>query len=271
MTHPLFVYGWLLPGGRARARIDPYIARTAPATVPADAVGHWPGAEVASGIAGELVWFVSDQEAEAQTALQKLSNEIELGFELTGVEASYEHGHIAARLYRWRGPRQDFAAYLVAAERKIAIAEWELESLERRLSGDPGQLPVDAPVPVQADFEGVLNAFDSAVDQVTEALRVDHRSRAGALPDIDQCLRAVRDWLSSTHVGEVAEVRNDATHAYYDKRPYDELWHLWSTRRGRPVNRGDILSFARAAVAHLQNLRPVLICLRRTGPVAARP
>lgn len=262
MTDPLFVYGWLLPGGRARTRIDPYISRTAPAAVPADRVGGWPRADEASSVAGELVWFAGGRENDAEAALQKLSKEIERGFELLTVEACYDHGQVPARLFRWRGPRRDFADYLVAADRKIAIAEWELESLERRLSGDLGQLPMDAPVPVQADFEGVLNAFDSSVDQVTDALRVDHHSKAGALPDIDHCLRTVRDWLSGARIGEVAEIRNDATHAYYDKRPSGDLWHVWSTRRGRSVDRGDILSIARAAVAHLRDLRPVLKCLR---------
>jgi hypothetical protein len=102
------------------------------------------------------------------------------------------------------------------------------------------------------------------VDQVADALRLGNRGSAEALPDLDHCARSVKSWLADRRVVEVAGVRNDATHAYYDKRPQGELWHLWSSRRGSPVDRGDILSFARRAVVHLRDLRPLLECMRRS-------
>ena len=253
---PLFVYGWLLRSEGPRRGIEESIDHAMPATVSAHQLANWPGATAEPNtVHGQLLWFLTGQADEAMRHLTKIEGP---GFEIASVDASTPSGVVAAAMFRWRGTHRNLDHYLHAARRKMAIAEHELASLEEQLAE---QMPIEAPVSVQADFEGVLYAFDAAVDQLVSALRLERRSFAGALPDLGECLRSARLWLTDPVVRDMASVRNDATHAYYDKRPADGLWRVVSLRRGPEVDHGDIMSFARRGVSHLRKLRPILVCL----------
>jgi hypothetical protein len=133
------------------------------------------------------------------------------GFELVDATVWTEGGQQDAQLFRWRG-LPDKHSYFEAARRKVAIAEHELPSLERRLSDSQG-LPIEAPVGIQADFEGVLYAFDAEVDQLTQALGVRRRSRLERLPPQGPRVEYVATWLHEPVVEEMTYIRNDATHA----------------------------------------------------------
>lgn len=256
-VRPFFDYGQMLRGASPEHDIRPHIERTERATAPTSALSDWPVEVRRDTIDGEVIWVASAAANDAMKALDAMKGPT---FRMARVRVSTERETIDATSLRWRGPRRDLESYLTAAERKVEIAEHELANLRLRLTGD---LPSEAPVALQADFEGVLHAFSAAVDQVAEGLGLGNRHRAKALPDVSDCVWKARDWLTDEVVGQVATVRNRATHGYYDKRARGGgIWDIWTYQARGERSHGDVESFAGRAVMHLGELRPILMCLR---------
>jgi hypothetical protein len=238
-----------------------YLEGTAPARVARELLPGWPVSDRDGQVEGMLLSFKPLRRKEAINKLREIEGP---GYHLIDAKVSTVAGEQDAQLFRWRG-LDNLNAYLDAVRRKVAIAAHELASLERRVHDlDPSD--IEAPVGVQADFEGVLYAFDAAADQLTNALGVRKREFASTLPPGHPCLSKMTDWFADPVIEEVAFIRNDATHAYYHKRMAPHLWKVSSVRRSEPREFDeDILTFATRAVAHLQELLPILDCIEASS------
>ena len=116
------------------------------------------------------------------------------------------------------------AEYLYAANRKIRIAAYHHECLIAVLEeSEPHE---QSPIPVQANFEGVLESAVSATDKLGEAIGIGNRLGKLSWPPLDSALgRApddapvddLRDWNSQLFWRYVRAVRKKAVHHFYDK------------------------------------------------------
>jgi hypothetical protein len=173
---------------------------------------------------------------------------------------------------------------LQAASRKIAIASFHESELSQYVNQHQ-PLPNQAPVPVQAHFEGVLYAYVAASDKIEEAIlgvleprpKIPRGTRGWdrfrlivhALNEVNVAQRLVI-WSADPFFADARWVRNQATHAYYEKQhpatglPAIGDWQVEEPRRGGlkaydsdPDSRR-LRAYCCKAVEHLQALGDLL-------------
>jgi hypothetical protein len=187
----------------------------------------------------------------------------------------------SALVYEW-WQSASTGQLLAAARRKIEIAAFHHESLERlECLTEPAAEWPRATVPAQATFEGILIAFDAAVDQVTAALRYWPRvSWADGQPpgtldealDLHETRRSnapgiggLRVWSDDPIVDDVRRVRNLVVHSAYSKSGRFSGGAIGlivqpvagSRLEGDAADRR-VEVYARRAVDHLRRLRSVI-------------
>lgn len=157
----------------------------------------------------------------------------------------------------------DWAAYIDAAHRKIAIAEFHCDQLLRALQDghlDQGHRPSIA---IQAFFEGVVTAVISAIDQIAQAANSALKLRAGrgkeslfdvASPEIEARVPRFKAWREQPIGIDLRRLRTRMVHYSYEKSPdIERNWHVEATGADYTGAR-DLLSYAVATVAFAREL-----------------
>jgi hypothetical protein len=175
-----------------------------------------------------------------------------------------------------------------AASRKTAIVSFHLQGLIATVQLHQ-PLPVIAPIDVQAHFEGILYAYVAATDQIEEAVKylgLSQRPRirrgtpgwerfkliVGALQD-SPVRSALLHWADDPFFADARWVRNQATHAHYEKRtPHRDMvaigdWEVQSPSGATapPPFGGSryLRDYGRVAHDHIMALRRLLPDLDR--------
>lgn len=159
----------------------------------------------------------------------------------------------------------DWIEYLVAARRKIDIADFHAQSLGR-LAGScrAGELPS---VEQQAHFEGVLYAFVASTDQVAEAIvlaRDENLLNANlqqALEEMPKSPLRTRlfEWWQAPIAADLRDIRRRATHHHYRKTPSGPLLEVQKPQSARPYDGSRALEeYALAATEHLRRFAPLI-------------
>ena len=198
------------------------------------------------------------------------------------------------RTTRWpslsTAPTSTHALGLYPANRKAAIAAYHYECLLNAYQAkEMNPLPGQAPIFIQAHFEGILLSCISAADLMGKAIHetlsldpndekriavlVRLRRRIGRLPQMklrtDLC-----SWSQAPILRDVVDIRNNAAHAYYDKThpnhhfPGIGDWevqepHPKKNRYSKEVGARSLRVYARRVVEHLAQLNTLIPDLER--------
>jgi hypothetical protein len=152
--------------------------------------------------------------------------------------------------------RVDWQPYLGATRRRMAIARFHLDGLQKLLHRN-GEVHSDAPrIPVQAYFDGVVTSVSTAIELVTQAI---HTLPPVARPQgtFDSLSQDLADWSKEPLREDLRKLRNRITHFSYVKTPRGLHWTVQavgSTWRGSR----ELLSYARCAVEYGERLERLL-------------
>lgn len=157
----------------------------------------------------------------------------------------------------------DWKAYIDAAHRKIAIAEFHCEQLHRALHDDHVDHGYRPSIAVQAFFEGVITAVISATDQVAQtansALKLGAGSSNGNLfdvasPEIEARVPGFKAWREQPIGLDLRRLRTRMVHYSYKKSPNaDRNWHVEATGSDYAGPR-DLYSYVSAAATYAREL-----------------
>jgi hypothetical protein len=157
----------------------------------------------------------------------------------------------------------DWTAYIDAAHRKIAIAEFHCEQLHTALRDDHVDHGYRPSISVQAFFEGVITAVISAADQVAQtansALKLGSGRGDGNLfdvasPEIEARVPRFKEWREQPIGVDLRRLRARMVHYSYKKSPAADLnWHVETTGSDYTGAR-DLYSYASAAVSYAREL-----------------
>jgi hypothetical protein len=165
----------------------------------------------------------------------------------------------------------DWQEYLVAARRKIEIADYHLQFLRNETKKGFAYPPT---IPVQAHFEGILYSFVATIDQIAEAINQAmgfNERPPGLMRKIlnhSNCPVKVslNTWFNAPIAVDVRDVRVRATHHHYAKVPNGSALEVQKPfRRGREPYGGsrELVAYGTAASNHLHGLLPVVDSLER--------
>jgi hypothetical protein len=144
--------------------------------------------------------------------------------------------------------RVNWQPHLGAARRRMAIARFHLDGLQKLLH-QTGEVHSDAPpIPVQAYFDGVVTSVSVAIELVTQAIRT-LPSASRSQGTLESLTKDVSDWYREPFREDLRKLRNRITHFSYVKTPEGLTWTVQpvgSTWRGSR----QLLSYARCAVEY---------------------
>ena len=168
-------------------------------------------------------------------------------------------------------PEDDWGAWLDAARRKIAIARYHQDLLDRLEY--PGAYDY-VEIPIQAHLEGILFSVSAASDQVAralndaEALRIAPRRAnlsnvlerlataegQGWSPDLEMLLGELAAWNDEPLIADARALRNRAGHSHYDKQ--SGRYEILIADDGHNAYQGsrDVLIYCHDLVTHLREL-----------------
>ncbi len=135
--------------------------------------------------------------------------------------------------------------YLIAARRKVQIAEYHLGCLRSALAA-AAERSDKSSVPVQAHFEGVLYSVIAAADQVKEATKPGSTFRCN-----------LEEWQQEPIFKDVRAVRRNATHHHYRKTPTGRRLEVQELSNPYGGSR-ELDTYSKAAYDHLRRLLPLL-------------
>src|SRR4051794_36390766 len=87
--------------------------------------------------------------------------------------------------------------YLVAARRKVEIAAYHADCLDRELNAASGPVGLAPSIPVQAHFEGVVVSVMAAVDQIAQAVNKTFGLRLPPHQLVEKAFTAAREKVPS--------------------------------------------------------------------------
>lgn len=155
----------------------------------------------------------------------------------------------------------DWTNYIDAAHRKVRIAEFHCEQLNRVLEKGQGPFSDCPEIPIQAYFEGVVVATVSAVDQVAQAANsaLNLHLTAGNLFDgsftsIESLVPESKKWREQPMGRDLRRLRVRMVHYSYTKSPDGQLtWQVETVGSNYGGSR-DLSRYAEAAVAYAREL-----------------
>jgi hypothetical protein len=157
---------------------------------------------------------------------------------------------------------EGWVSYLNAARRKVEIARYHLEQLERLRLVPPLDGPRECPVPIQAHFEGVVISVMAAVDQTAQAINsaLNLGARESQLFDkafgaVTAAVPALKTWCGKPIGRDLRGVRRSAIHHSYEKTPDGPLprWRVEESSVRYEGSR-ELRVYGEAAVAHAEEL-----------------
>lgn len=173
-------------------------------------------------------------------------------------------------------PQDDWQSYIEAAQRKISIAAYHEECLQRELtsiSRNQSSLP---PIPIQAHCEGVIVSVIAAVDQVAKATKSALRLRlgeqdlvTGAFGSLAQTMPGVKSWFNEPIGHDLRRIRVRMIHHTYVKTRQGYRWSIGSADTNFEGPR-ELLAYTESAVRYGERLRDLLPLIedqiaKRTG------
>ena len=150
------------------------------------------------------------------------------------VEASGERRKVMANQLRSRAtlmPSNDWRDYIDSAKRKLEIARYHRDCLERelasaRLTGN--KLPTIA---IQAHFEGVVISLMAAVDQIAQATNSARNLRLPPTELVEKAFNvlgdavpAINSWYKERIGVDLRRIRTRAVHYSYVKNATKDNW-----------------------------------------------
>jgi hypothetical protein len=156
----------------------------------------------------------------------------------------------------------DWRDYIDAARRKISIASFHADQLDRALSQTYPGANGRPPIVVQAFFEGVVIAVIAAIDQVAQA--TNSALRLGLLPgnlferafqEIEALVPEFKAWRENPIGVDLRRVRTRMMHYSYMKSPSGQP--SWKVESANDNYRGsrELSHYAKAAVEYADELR----------------
>ncbi len=157
--------------------------------------------------------------------------------------------------------RDDWRRYLEAARRKVSIARYHTDCLEKQDTSAAGGAMVAPSIPVQAHFEGVIMSLMAAVDQVAQA--VNNALRLGLKPQklveeafavLSLAIPEVDFWFKDPIGRDLRRIRVRMIHYSYSKTPQGGRWVVESADTDFKGSR-ELVAYARAGVEYLERLK----------------
>lgn len=150
-----------------------------------------------------------------------------------------------------------WSEYLVAAQRKVSVAEFHLSRLRDVLTT---QTSPEVPIEVQAHFEGAVVSVVAAVDQVAQAANAAFSLSAGSGDLFDKAFGVLRErladvdaWCQEPIGRDLRSIRVRIIHYSYSKAAHEMGWVV---EPGRSEYRGarDLVAYATSAVDYGKRL-----------------
>lgn len=271
---PFFVYGTLRESERASDLLNQFAKDRRKAigrgkrmriSTPFPAVRFHPeGPE----IRGELVWIENEHFDEVAQSLDSYEGVPEF-FERVRVVVLSDQDKIEAYAYQWAQAAPLVREYISAAERKVRIARFHLDQLERLTDAAEvfGQHPS---IEIQAHFEGILFAAVAAADQVAEATNIGLGlglgntslvSALGAAPAHLKLRKKLFRWHNKPVAADYRVLRRLAIHHWSHKQPRGPLIEVERPDESRYEGARDLYSYGTAVVEHLAELEDLLLSI----------
>ena len=152
--------------------------------------------------------------------------------------------------------RVNWQPYLGAARRRIAIARFHLDGLQKLLHQNDEVRSDAPPIPVQAYFDGVVTSVSAAIELVMQAI---HTLPPVARPQgtLESLSQDLTNWYKEPFREDLRRMRNRITHFSYVKSLEGLNWTVQPV--GSPWRGSrELLSYARCAVAYGERLESLL-------------
>jgi hypothetical protein len=152
--------------------------------------------------------------------------------------------------------------FLEAARRKVAIARFHLDGLQKALRETAEALSGAPPIPVQAYFEGVVISVIAAIDQVKAAVESTvpqpHEPADRNASVLDRLHTPdVAAWYEAPFGRDLRRIRVRMVHYIYAKTLQGPGWVVESA--GRPWSGSrELLTYAQHAVEYGERLEELL-------------
>ena len=167
---------------------------------------------------------------------------------------------------------------LIAAERKIEIACFHYQHLEKNLPSAHADSLGMPPIPVQAYFEGVVISAFSAIDKVLGALKIQYPNEITG-GDQFQLLEIIKPYApgsknlieKESFYNDLRRMRNDAAHASQEKTPSGLAWVVRAPKGSRYSGEREILKYAKTAIEFAKNCSPVIEELKKHWLISHLP
>lgn len=153
------------------------------------------------------------------------------------------------------------SSLLEAADRKVRIAAFHCEQLERYLSSEPRSECVS--ISIQAHFEGIVVSVIAAIDQVAQAVNAALGLRAKPEELMEKTFSAIDDlpgvveWYNDPIGRDLRSIRTKIVHYSYTKDFRGVEFNIQEATQPYPGPR-DLTSYSRKAVAYGKGLREII-------------
>jgi hypothetical protein len=162
--------------------------------------------------------------------------------------------------------------YIEAAHRKVEIATYHADSLQRVVADHSTSFKSAPSIPVQAHFEGVVVSIMAAVDQVAQAVNSAWQLRLHSADLVEKAFTAlaehlseIDDWFREPIGRDLRRLRVRIVHYAYEKKPLREEGPYWSVESAGTEYSGsrELLSYAIGTVEYGRRLRELLPCIKQ--------
>jgi hypothetical protein len=171
--------------------------------------------------------------------------------------------------------RDVWQQYVEAARRKLAIAAYHADALEKQHFPEPGSSKDMPTISVQAHFEGVIVSVISAVDQVAQAINSALRLRLktdklveDAFNRLAESAPEIGSWYSESIGRDLRRIRVRMVHYRYFKNEQFDGWVVESAGTDFQGPR-ELIAYARNAVEYGERLGSLLPLIE--AKIATRP